>query len=547
LETSQLMAELVDADYHLKSLVFGKLPVQGVTPVQQEAARLAVNAPVAQTTARFWYSPRPVEPGDVAVNRSAAADVIRFDTEPQLLTEVLRAEGPGARETGSAIESAAQQVSTQVTRALPGLEQLHPELRLKQLRQAFEISLAASILRLQSLPPPCKTLLNSVTQITLTPATFRTDFPVDRYKSPVLGTPREIVIWGGVEASVNLAAADLETDAALAALAPARTRGRWDGYSRRLAVGFEPEIVSERPLTGAQMARPHLMRADQLLRKRDLKGALESAKAALSLDAGAGEARRIRCEAFLRANRPEEMLAEASAWVKQSPQLSRAYFWRGVAYGELYRTPESLADAERAIRLAPRDWLPLTLRADAKKRSSDNAGAVADLTEALKLAPDSSFIYLERGYAWEAAKEKEKAVADFSQALAFNPTSARALYERASLYRDLEKPELALKDCERLFQVQPTAANLGFLASLRLLLNDAEGAVRDATQALTLERYRYQSYVLRSNAYRKLKRYDEALEDLRFGLGIVRDTGRDQYMIPILEQLEKELLELRKG
>jgi Flp pilus assembly protein TadD len=83
----------------------------------------------------------------------------------------------------------------------------------------------------------------------------------------------------------------------------------------------------------------------------------------------------------------EPLLSPANESVRLTPGDPEAHFSRAVVLERLGRTPESLAEYERAAALRPRDYYLWMMLGISRDQADDEAGALAALTEAVQVAP----------------------------------------------------------------------------------------------------------------------------------------------------------------
>ncbi|HEX8493343.1 MAG TPA: tetratricopeptide repeat protein [Pyrinomonadaceae bacterium] len=101
----------------------------------------------------------------------------------------------------------------------------------------------------------------------------------------------------------------------------------------------------------------------------------------------AGLSRRLSKYALGTASTREPLLSPADEAVRLTPADPDAHFNRAVVLGKLGRTPEALAEFERAAALRPRDYYLWMLLGTSRDQTDDEAGALAALTEAVRMAP----------------------------------------------------------------------------------------------------------------------------------------------------------------
>jgi hypothetical protein len=84
--------------------------------------------------------------------------------------------------------------------------------------------------------------------------------------------------------------------------------------------------------------------------------------------------------------------------------------YKGLIYMQTGEKENAIAELTEAIRLAPDDTFPLTLRGGSYLGEHEDEMAIADLTEAIRLDPKDALLFFNRGLAWDAIGKHEKAV-----------------------------------------------------------------------------------------------------------------------------------------
>lgn len=196
-------------------------------------------------------------------------------------------------------------------------------------------------------------------------------------------------------------------------------------------------------------------------------------------------------------------LADANKAIELSPQSSDAFYARGFAYEEKFRSkydsliqPLAIADYEKALKLNPKNGLALLDKTYLRKivsyidfslilsdydlaiqylkaggNSADLARAyglrglayadefiydkaISDYTTALKLRPNYITIFNRRGDAYQSDKKLDAAIADYSEYLKVKP-SARIFNERAGIYEEKGEISKAVADYRAALALEP--------------------------------------------------------------------------------------------
>ncbi len=106
-----------------------------------------------------------------------------------------------------------------------------------------------------------------------------------------------------------------------------------------------------------------------------------------------------------------EAIADFNEALRLNPNLSQAYYYRGIAQRQLESSPSFREAYVQALQV----------RGIARLQLGDHRGAIADLNYVLAHNPDSSIAYLNRGMAHLGLGQTQLASADFRQASTLEP------------------------------------------------------------------------------------------------------------------------------
>jgi tetratricopeptide (TPR) repeat protein len=103
--------------------------------------------------------------------------------------------------------------------------------------------------------------------------------------------------------------------------------------------------------------------------------------------------------------------------IQGNPRSENAYYFRGLAFGELNRNEAAIADFNEVIKLDPGDTLAYSQRGNLLEDLGRYTEALADFTKAIELnKPDKALLLQERANLCEKMGEKEKAASDRASA-----------------------------------------------------------------------------------------------------------------------------------
>jgi len=177
---------------------------------------------------------------------------------------------------------------------------------------------------------------------------------------------------------------------------------------------------------------------------------------------------------------------------QQTPaNLATLYSNRAIGENKNGRYDEAIADATKAIALAPDTANAYAVRGSGYRLKGLNDQAIAEYTRALELKSTPAvraIIVSDRGKAWENKGMHDAAIADFSQAIAVKPDYASGYNSRAwSLHMKGEDAK-GLADIEKAIAlVANDAAYIETRAEILEKLGEREKAIADYRAALKLD------------------------------------------------------------
>lgn len=136
-----------------------------------------------------------------------------------------------------------------------------------------------------------------------------------------------------------------------------------------------------------------------------------------------------QAELALQQRKFREAAELATQAIEQKPDLAEAYVLRGLAYGNMGRPKDSVADFTKAVELKPEATTYLH-RGNAHSELDEHAKALEDFDRALKLNPKTRGAYRQRGRANFKAGKVEQSIADFDRYVELEPDHENDLWER---------------------------------------------------------------------------------------------------------------------
>lgn len=196
-----------------------------------------------------------------------------------------------------------------------------------------------------------------------------------------------------------------------------------------------------------------------------------------------------------------------------------AYNVRGIAYGMQEDYEKALADMNKAIRMKPISSEYYYNRGKIYLHMGDYNQAISDFNHSLRLKSNDDEIYFNRGLAFKGKADYEQAIADLSQALHYNPYNEETYCNRGLVFYLKGDYEKALEDFKMSLRINQNYAeaynNMGLCFNMK---GNNDKAITNFTTAITIKPGYAEAYNNRAVSFSKLKRYDEAKEDIQKAL-----------------------------
>lgn len=202
--------------------------------------------------------------------------------------------------------------------------------------------------------------------------------------------------------------------------------------NRALAFGWTNRLVeAERDLHAAEDVIPnaailHRIRAVIADRRSDDEMLIAETTKALAMEPGNIFALRFRANAYQRANREADAMADADAYIKAHADDPDAYVFKANLAIRQQKRPAALIEASRLEQLFPKDAYAIAASARIFDRLGDREKALQLITEAIVIDPEYYYYhYLRAGMRrWDDFTGR---MADLETAIAFDPNNANTL------------------------------------------------------------------------------------------------------------------------
>ena len=205
----------------------------------------------------------------------------------------------------------------------------------------------------------------------------------------------------------------------------------------------------------------------------------------------------------------EGAISDLTQAIKLDPNLSKAYYYRGLIQSELgveskaiqdltqaFRSPslseiDQESDVIRTLKLSPKTASDYYNRGLVRFEFYDTSGALRDVNRAIQLDPNLAAAYYSRARMYpyisttkvgvsEEAKQSQILISDYTRAIKINSAFADAYFYRGLGYEPFGNKKAAIRDWTKVIQLDAKNARAYFSrGSLRYRLGDKKGGEND--------------------------------------------------------------------
>ena len=289
----------------------------------------------------------------------------------------------------------------------------------------------------------------------------------------------------------------------LARLCEARKDGECAMANYQLALGA---------LTGADKAQAHLALAGGHLQAERYADAAEHAGAALALDATLAPAHVIRAVSLGKTRSPDALAAAEQA-AKVAPDDARVQAALGEALVAAGRGADAEAPLRKALSLDPKQPAAAAHLAQIVSTKGDHDQTIVAVGQALGLDPNRRELYALRGRAYLAKGDGDKALQDLYAAASAAPTDTALQLTIGQIQQKQRRYDAAAQQYRSVLAVNPQQADaLVGLTEALVALQDFDGARPHAAKAAAALPDNARAHFLHARIREHDKQVDPALE-----------------------------------
>ena len=255
--------------------------------------------------------------------------------------------------------------------------------------------------------------------------------------------------------------------------------------------------------------------------KSEFPAAIKDLTKAISLKKELDEAYKLRGYCYSSQDKFKEAEADYVLYLQHKPKDLSIWIALGASYDKDKQPDKAISAFDHAIALDPKESAFHAFKADVYGRNNEFDKADLAVAAGLKVEPRSRACLYERAYLKELHKDKDGALQEFDKLIVEFPDFIQARKERASIYEDQGSYQKALDEYDKLLDlVSASTSKIVDGAIKKAESTDILGGAIAMSAAFAF--YPEKIYFLRkrSEAYRLLRRYDDALNDADYAINL---------------------------
>jgi protein O-mannosyl-transferase len=225
--------------------------------------------------------------------------------------------------------------------------------------------------------------------------------------------------------------------------------------------------------------------------------------------------------------------SDLSLWsdaVKKSPEKSRPWMWKGVAFTNIKKFEKAKECFDKCIELTPDFSMAYYNRGNVYKEIGEDQKAIADYTKAIELKKNYEMAYFNRGVIYSKKKNYKEAIRDYDKTIELNPDNSLAYYNRGNAYRNTKRYQEALSDYNNAIRLNPKYALAVYNRGLtKAATGNHQDALQDFDRAIALDPQNYLFFNGKGVSLNALKLYNEAILSYNTSINLNPKFGQAYY------------------
>ena len=227
---------------------------------------------------------------------------------------------------------------------------------------------------------------------------------------------------------------------------------------------------------------------------------------------------------------PDAIIDYINDYVNENPNSYEGYLVRSEIYTEMGDFQEALDDAEKAVRITPKEAVVYDNRGCIYVKSgNDIKKALNDFNKAIELNINYIDAYVNRANVFLKMKDFKKAINDCTKAIELSPNEHTAYYNRGLAYMNVGETRKALDDYNKVIDIKPDIAET---YAKRGLINSQSGNTQKAISD-------YEEFLRLDPDNKNAKLVRDELEKLK---GAQTAGTAESYKKPVNKELRRLLI-----
>jgi len=236
--------------------------------------------------------------------------------------------------------------------------------------------------------------------------------------------------------------------------------------------------------------------------------------------------------------------------IEREPQQPAHYLARAACYLNILQRERAIADAERALKLAPNNALALQLRGEMYAMDKNYDAALDSFARSQEVNPHWAVPYFDRGSVYLDRKEFQSALGEFNKAISLLGQFPLFYVVRSMTYFRLGNLEAAHKDQDQALRLSEKDALTMIDLNLPIYEGYLDWAEDYYARIMLKQRPSRFAYQGRADAYRVNNEHDKAIMDYTCAIDLMPKEPR-LYLgrgksYQAMNQLEKAVADFRQ-
>lgn len=234
--------------------------------------------------------------------------------------------------------------------------------------------------------------------------------------------------------------------------------------------------------------------------------------------------------AYYKLNNYQKALEDLNKTIEIDPQYMNVYYDRGVVYQDVGNYREAMNNYSKAIEINPQFDKAYNNRGNVSLQLGDYPHAIEDFNQAIKLNADIPDYYYNRGVALHNLGNYEQALKDYSRTVKLDPRYTKAYSNRANVFKRLGNHPQAIIDYSIAIELDPQSSVIYYNRGIAYHESgNYQQAINDYSKAIDHNSQYADAYFNRGVAYKDIENYDQAIKDFNKAIELAPQDATAYY------------------